>query len=42
MWRNDKASVGDELLLPPRTLEVWPLTVSLEQEQELCCAHPFR
>lgn len=22
MWRNDKASVGDELMLPPRTLEV--------------------
>ena len=22
MWRNDKISVGDELKLPPRTLDV--------------------
>ena len=28
MWRNSKASVGSELLLPPRTLEVAPCALS--------------
>ena len=29
MWRNDKASVGDELQLPPRTLQVCKLPSQL-------------
>lgn len=38
MWRNDKISVGDELKLPPRTLDVStaPL-LSTDGISQACC-----
>ena len=32
MWRNDKISVGDELKLPPRTLDVSAAMSSLSEK----------
>ncbi len=31
MWRNDKISVGDELKLPPRTLDVSAANPSVKE-----------
>lgn len=35
MWRNDKISVGDELKLPPRTLDVSPLILQPSSQQTM-------